>query len=247
MKPKNKCPLISQSVSVCHSVVSDSFVTPWTVAHQAPLSMGILQVRILEWIAIPFSRGSSQPRDQTQVSCIAGGFFTIWATREASVMLINPFLPQWSKLCFNFLIYSIVHIHAHLLCYLSLPSICPKLPLSGAISNPLILKSHRLNYFVVLVIHIPYHIQLTHLMYTMAFSIFRVVQTSPQSVLEHFHHPNKKPCMYQQSLFTPPSSPPTQSQETNDLFCVYIDLLILEILYQYNPTICDPLWLASFM
>ena len=37
---------------------------------------GILQARILEWIAFPFSRGSSQPRDQTQVSCIAGGFFT---------------------------------------------------------------------------------------------------------------------------------------------------------------------------
>ena len=36
----------------------------------------ILQARILEWVAIPFSRGSSQPRDQTQVSRIAGGFFT---------------------------------------------------------------------------------------------------------------------------------------------------------------------------
>ncbi|MDK6445863.1 hypothetical protein QP104_08090, partial [Alloscardovia omnicolens] len=44
---------------------------------------GTLQARIPEWIAIPFSRGSSQSRDRTQVSCIAGGFFTIWATREA--------------------------------------------------------------------------------------------------------------------------------------------------------------------
>ena len=44
---------------------------------------GILQARILEWIAVPFSKGSSQPRDRTQVSCIAGGFFTTWATREA--------------------------------------------------------------------------------------------------------------------------------------------------------------------
>ena len=44
---------------------------------------GILQARILEWVAFPFSRGSSQPRDQTQVSCIAGGFFTNLATREA--------------------------------------------------------------------------------------------------------------------------------------------------------------------
>ena len=44
---------------------------------------GLLQVRILEWVAIPFYRGSSQPRDPTQVSHIAGGFFTSWATREA--------------------------------------------------------------------------------------------------------------------------------------------------------------------
>jgi len=43
---------------------------------------GILQARLLEWVAISFSRGSSQPRDQTQVSCIAGGFFTVWTTRE---------------------------------------------------------------------------------------------------------------------------------------------------------------------
>ena len=40
---------------------------------------GILQTRILEWVAIPFSRGSSWPRDRIPVSCIAGRFFTIWA------------------------------------------------------------------------------------------------------------------------------------------------------------------------
>ena len=54
------------------SVVSDSL---WP--------HGIAQARTLEWGAFPFSRGSSQPRDRTQVSCIAGGFFTSWATREA--------------------------------------------------------------------------------------------------------------------------------------------------------------------
>ena len=53
-----------------------TLVTPWTVAHQAPLSMGFFQARILEWIAISFSRGSSRPRNQTRVSCIAGRFFT---------------------------------------------------------------------------------------------------------------------------------------------------------------------------
>ena len=44
---------------------------------------GILQARILEWVAISLSRGSSQPRDRTQVSCIVGRRFTVWATREA--------------------------------------------------------------------------------------------------------------------------------------------------------------------
>ena len=43
---------------------------------------GILQARPLEWLAFPISRGSSQPRDRTQVSLIAGGFFTSWATGE---------------------------------------------------------------------------------------------------------------------------------------------------------------------
>ena len=60
------------------SVVSD-FMTSWIVACQAPLSMGILQARILESFAMPSSRESSQPKDQTQDFCIAGGFFTVWA------------------------------------------------------------------------------------------------------------------------------------------------------------------------
>ena len=53
--------------------------------HRLPGSCvhGILQARILEWVTILFSRGSSRPRDRTWVSCIAGIFFTIWATREA--------------------------------------------------------------------------------------------------------------------------------------------------------------------
>ena len=54
-----------------------------TIAHQALLSMGILQARILEWVAMPSSRGSSQLRDQIDISHIAGRFFDNWATREA--------------------------------------------------------------------------------------------------------------------------------------------------------------------
>ena len=66
------------TVSESRSVVSDSL---WPHG----LYNGILQVRILDWEAIPFSKGSSQLRDQTQVSCITGRLFTIWATREASI------------------------------------------------------------------------------------------------------------------------------------------------------------------
>ena len=70
------------------------FATPGIAAHQSSLSTGILQARILEWFAIPFSRGSSQARDQNQVSCIAGRFLTFWATREATVLFPNVCVPN---------------------------------------------------------------------------------------------------------------------------------------------------------
>ena len=58
------------------------FATPWTVSYQVPPPIGFSRQEY-EWVAIPFSRGSSQSRDWTQVSCIAGSFFTIWTTRES--------------------------------------------------------------------------------------------------------------------------------------------------------------------
>ena len=66
-----------------------------TVARQAPLSMGFFQARMLEWVAISFSRGSSQPRDWTLVSYIATRFFTDWATREAlNVLFTSPLIEK---------------------------------------------------------------------------------------------------------------------------------------------------------
>ena len=52
--------------------------TPWTASLQVPVTLGILQTRTLEWGACPFYRGSSQPRDRTQVSRTACRFFTSW-------------------------------------------------------------------------------------------------------------------------------------------------------------------------
>ena len=70
------------------------FVTPWTVH-------GILQARTLEWVAFPFSRGSSQPRDQIQVSRIVDRFFTSWIIREAlweiQFLWISLYLKLWKK------------------------------------------------------------------------------------------------------------------------------------------------------
>ena len=70
------------------------FATLRTVAHHVPLSMGFSRPRILEWVAMPSSRVSSQPRDRTcvsYVSCIAGWILYHWATRE-SLQTFNLFL-----------------------------------------------------------------------------------------------------------------------------------------------------------
>ena len=80
MKVSQSCPTLCDSVE-------------WTVC-------GILQVRILEW-AFPFSRGPSQPRNQTQVSWFAGGFFTSWATREARLVTKSypTLMIPWTVAC----------------------------------------------------------------------------------------------------------------------------------------------------
>ena len=62
---------------------SNSLRPPWTVANQDSSLHGIFQARVLDWVAIFFSRESSQSRDRSQVSCIRGRCFTVWATREA--------------------------------------------------------------------------------------------------------------------------------------------------------------------
>ena len=67
----------------CRSTVSDSL---WPRGLQpSRLLYGILQARILEWVAMPFSSGSSWPRDRSWVSFTTGRFFTIWAAREAEL------------------------------------------------------------------------------------------------------------------------------------------------------------------
>ena len=84
---------------------------------------GILQARILEWVAFPFSSRSSQHRNQTGVSCISGGFFTNWAISEAKAPL--SFSISWSLI--KLMSVESVMLSSHLiLSYLFLlPSIFP--------------------------------------------------------------------------------------------------------------------------
>ena len=80
------------------SVVSDSF-DPIDCSPLGSSVHGILQPRILEWVAISLSRGFSWPRNQTQVSCIAGRFITYWATREAPrVVIVELKVPVTTRM-----------------------------------------------------------------------------------------------------------------------------------------------------
>ena len=92
-------PSIFPSKSCCllfsHSALSNMFVTPWTITHQAPLSMGFPRQRILEWVSISFSRGSSWPRGRTCISYIPGKFFTPEPPRKPHIRVF----PNKSVLC----------------------------------------------------------------------------------------------------------------------------------------------------
>ena len=75
-----------------------TLATPWTVAHPGSSVHGISQARILEWVAISFSRGSSRPRDRTHISCFAGGFFSAEPPGKPSYtyICISSFLDFFS-------------------------------------------------------------------------------------------------------------------------------------------------------
>ena len=96
-----KCMLSTSKMACAVCLVAQLCPTlcdPRDCSPPGSLSIGILQARTLEWVATPSSRGSSQPRDRTQVSHIAGGFFSIGATREAHKMAYPYLSPVNSGL-----------------------------------------------------------------------------------------------------------------------------------------------------
>ena len=72
-----------------------TLATPWTVALPGSSVHGIFQARILEWVAIYFSRGSSQTKDLTHISCLAGRFFTTSAPWEVLHILLGSGKLNW--------------------------------------------------------------------------------------------------------------------------------------------------------
>ena len=76
---------------VCESLGCVQLCNSMDCSPLASAAHGIPQARILEWVAIPFSRGPFQPWDWTRVSCIAGRFFTVWATRLAFIISFKHF------------------------------------------------------------------------------------------------------------------------------------------------------------
>ena len=105
---------------------------------------GILQARIPEWVAIPFSRGSSQPRDRTRVSCIAGGFFS--HTREAPKK-VRGYQTRWNRIFPLSWETTIPHVSSsavHLQC-LPLLITTPLVPLLSSVSQPYLQKPSLLH------------------------------------------------------------------------------------------------------
>ena len=132
------CSTLGLPVREGNGNVSDSFAIPWTVAPQAPLSTEFSRQEYWSVLPFPSPGESSQPRDRTQVSCIAGRFFTIRATREASYVFFQSCLMQKIRYlllvsilpagcsCFlrklkllenNPLFYCIEHSHQHMRSY----------------------------------------------------------------------------------------------------------------------------------
>ena len=96
---------------------SPTLCDPMDDTPQCSSVYGLLQVIILEWVAISFSRGSSWPRNWTQVSCIIGRFFTMWATREPEKEVWGGGYKRarcghlwWRKCCLDYVSVSILAV-----------------------------------------------------------------------------------------------------------------------------------------
>ena len=115
------------SLFVCEKYVlgSQLYLTLWNPMNyrlSGSSGHGILWARILEWVTIPFSGGSSQSRDRTQVSCIMGGLLTIWATREACSLFYMDLMEHYTwyflwNPTHHFFLYLLSYFRSHFKCH----------------------------------------------------------------------------------------------------------------------------------
>ena len=140
------------SITECSSSVTKSWLTLCNPMDCSPCSSvhGILQARRVEWVAIFFCRGSSRPRNQTQVSCISGRYFTDWATREASIternVLKSPWFypPLFLAACVEFGHYNAHEPKASCCGYFYCKSICMFVPFSLLLQVFLLIQSEKM-------------------------------------------------------------------------------------------------------
>ena len=159
---------------------------------------GILQARILGWVAISFSRGSSQPREWTRVPCIAGRFFTLWATRGygagtglAVVDNYTPYTPTSSDESFSCSTNSPVHGISYL-SHLSYSGGC-------------VIASHMVFCLFIQAVLLRYNlytIKTTHCKQFICSKI-QLCNHHHNPILEHFHHPRKFSSAHLQSFLLP--------------------------------------------
>ena len=140
-------PFSSSAKSESSLVVSDSIRLHGLYCSLPGSSVhGILQGRVLAWVAIPFSRGSSWPRDQIQVSHITGIFFTIWATREApfwKFYIFTPFFFRMINLIFLTCVL-VLKLTSFFLCLLNKMNVIIPLMIQSFLKFEILLDSQKL-------------------------------------------------------------------------------------------------------
>ena len=99
---QSNSPWIHWCVCVCVAQSCPTLCDPVDGSPPGSSVREVLQARILGWVAMPSSRGSSRPRNWVQVSCTAGTFFTLWATRETHHHAGSKYLFVYTKFPFNF-------------------------------------------------------------------------------------------------------------------------------------------------
>ena len=161
-----ECLVTQSSLTVCYPMDCS---LPGSSVH------GILRARIPEWVAIPFSRGSSQPRDWAWVSYIAGRFYTVWVTKTA---ILTSQLVSWQVFSFHHSQYTQYTPSCTELCQTNLLKIPPCWCCFYSNHNVLVFKSLNQK----LSLYLSYHISTTETFHSLSCLCFPICQAHPSKL-----------------------------------------------------------------